>query len=158
MRIWWRQFLNDTPSLFKRVENAFTATLTLLILAVILYAVIHWVQPSDQPDWNQAVTLSDELLFKPQFCQWVLERYVSPADMTEFKKGISDRCEEMARVAIRKRQITLGQIAALAQGELDDQTLPFILQKTSDQKTEADYRFTSLTNLSLWLQTQPIAV
>jgi len=102
------------------------------------------------------VTLSDELLFKPQFCQRVLERYISPADMTEFKKGISDRCDEGARYAVRQRQLAFEQIGQLLQEGLANRKPPFILQKTADQKTESDYRFAALTNLTLWLETNKV--
>ncbi len=99
------------------------------------------------------MTLSDVMLFKPQFNQSVLERYVSPAEMTAFRQRITDQCEEAARYVVRQRQVLFDQIGTLVQEGLADQKPPFILQRTTDQKTEADYRATSLTGLANWLET-----
>jgi hypothetical protein len=150
-----RTAFEKLPGRFPTIESAFGVTLSLLGAMIVGYVAIHIAFPSKSRPWCEAIQLSEEILFEPVFCQSFLERYISPADLAEFKQSVKARCEETARLAVRQRKLVFAPIPAFLSNALNHIPVsqhPHLWQPGAD-RTETDYRMTRLADLRHWLET-----
>jgi hypothetical protein len=149
-----RTAFEKLPGRFPTIESAFGVTLSLLGAMIVGYVAIHILIPSKSRPWCEAIRLSGEILFEPEFCQSALERYIPPADFAEFKQSVKARCDETARLAVRQRKLVFAPIPVFLSNALSHLPVsqhPHLWQPGAD-RTETDYRMARLDDLRGWLE------